>query len=286
MDEKRNTPIFLVSLLALQFWSMVFAALTLSNPYVGIPAYQPFGNQTVGDAAANSLSLLLPVLIFTFVLIFVIRMFPNIFRAVVILFPLFGFFIISQTTFFAVFNSFIADVDFANYLGFGLTIFFMVLGVYSIWKKVDWLRTLVTFILAAEFGAVLALSFTPPTLFVFPIAFAIYDIYAVFFGPLKKLAGDVSKGPRKKEKISDVFGFLVSNVGGFNIGTGDLVFYSMIASAAFILKGLLVSVFVVALIEFGTYLTTYLLLKYKRMLPGLPIPIFLGTGALILLYYL
>ena len=169
MDEKRNTPIFLVSLLALQFWSMVFAALTLSNPYVGIPAYQPFGNQTVGDAAANSLSLLLPVLIFTFVLIFVIRMFPNIFRAVVILFPLFG--------------------------------------------------------------------------------------------------------------------FLVSNVGGFNIGTGDLVFYSMIASAAFILKGLLVSVFVVALIEFGTYLTTYLLLKYKRMLPGLPNPIFLGTGALILLSY-
>src|SRR3989442_45400 len=179
MEEKRNTPIFLVSLLALQFWSMVFAANAFVN--VEIPAFQPFGNQSVGDATANSLSLLLPVLIFTFVLIFLIRIYPQIFRAIVVAFPLVGFFFISPIMFASVFVSIIANADVAVLIGFALTIFLMVLGGFSIWKKIDWLRTTITFILAAEFGAVLALSFTPPTLFVFPIAFALYDIYAVFF---------------------------------------------------------------------------------------------------------
>src|SRR5438132_11810027 len=93
----------------------------------------------------------------------------------------------------SVFVSFVSNADVAVLIGFAVTIFLMVLGGYSIWKKVDWLRTTITFILAAEFGAVLALSFTPPTLFVFPIAFALYDIYAVFFGPLKKLTSDIRK---------------------------------------------------------------------------------------------
>src|SRR3989442_15864032 len=87
-QEKRNTPMFLASLLALQFWAMVFAGNALLT--VQFEQYQPFGNASVGDATANSLALLIPVLIFTFVLIFLIRIFPQIFRLIVIAFPLAG----------------------------------------------------------------------------------------------------------------------------------------------------------------------------------------------------
>jgi len=284
MEEKRNTPIFLVSLLALQFWAMVFAGSAYVN--IQFEQFQPAGNSTVGDAAANSLILLIPVLIFTFFLIFVIRNYPKIFRTIVIVFPLVLLLLYTPFVFAATLIFFVENADFAIVLGFLISVLLMISGVYSLWKNIIWLRTTITFILSATIGAILANSFSPPTLFVFPIAFAIYDIYAVFIGPLKKLAGDFGKQPKKGKTITDTFGFLLSNIGGFNIGTGDLVFYSMIASAAFILKGFFASLLIVALIEFGTYLTTWLLLKYKRMLPGLPIPIFLGTGALILLYYL
>ena len=76
----------------------------------------------------------------------------------------------------------------------------------------------------------LAVFLKPPTIIVIPIVFALYDIYAVFRGPLKSIVNS-------SDESLDLRPLFVS-LGRFNIGTGDLIFYSMIPSSVFLLIGL------------------------------------------------
>jgi len=150
------------------------------------------------------------------------------------------------------------------------------------------LLTLSTTIISAELGSLLALLFRPPTLFIFPIIIALYDIFAVFKGPLKILMNELKirpKGGRKKIKVplSKIFGILVVSIGGVNIGTGDLVFYSMIVSAGYVIASVTGMIYSILAVNVGVLITVFIFLKYKKMLPGLPIPILLGTLALLLL---
>ena len=78
---------------------------------------------------------------------------------------------------------------------------------------------------------------------------------------------------------------LVLNVKGFQIGLGDLIFYSMIPSAGLLLINLNIAIVLIILIQIGTIFTLLMLRKFK-MFPGLPIPIFLSVAVLIMSYYL
>ena len=121
----------------------------------------------------------------------------------------------------------------------------------------------------------LAVFIKPPTIIIIPIAFALYDIYAVFRGPLKSLINS-------SEESLDLRPLFV-NLGRFNIGTGDLIFYSMIPSSIFLLIDLQSAFLSILFVHVGLVFTLYLL-KHFEIFPGLPVPVTLSLIPYVLFY--
>ena len=121
----------------------------------------------------------------------------------------------------------------------------------------------------------LAVFIKPPTIILIPIAFALYDIYAVFRGPLKSLINS-------SEESLDLRPLFV-NLGRFNIGTGDLIFYSMIPSSIFLLIDLQSAFLSILFVHVGLVFTLYLL-KHFEIFPGLPVPVTLSLIPYVLFY--
>ena len=121
----------------------------------------------------------------------------------------------------------------------------------------------------------LAVFIKPPTIILIPIAFALYDIYAVFRGPLKSLINS-------SEESLDLRPLFV-NLGRFTIGTGDLIFYSMIPSSIFLLIDLQSAFLSILFVHVGLVFTLYLL-KHFEIFPGLPVPVTLSLIPYVLFY--
>ncbi len=149
-------------------------------------------------------------------------------------------------------------------------------------KNRPWLSTIVIAFVGAEVGSFFA-TLPRETALLLPIAFAIYDIYAVFRGPLKSLIGT-------GEKVALV-GMSI-RAGEFTLGLGDVVFYTMLPSLplAQLATGspsmtVIAWAFVtLAVMDVGV-VATLLLLSKKRLLPGLPIPMMLGILVLALYFF-
>jgi hypothetical protein len=126
--------------------------------------------------------------------------------------------------------------------------------------------------LSAEVGSFFASTLPPLTALLLPAAFAIYDMYAVFKGPLRQLLSAAPLGSLQgvATKVSD-----------FTIGLGDNVFYAMLPSVALWYSGINAALLTTIAIDSGVCFTLSLL-KRRRILPGLPIPIFLGLLVIIL----
>ncbi|MFQ6075769.1 MAG: hypothetical protein ACE5Z5_06515 [Candidatus Bathyarchaeia archaeon] len=128
-----------------------------------------------------------------------------------------------------------------------------------------------------------------PTFVVLPLVLcmAVYDLYTVRYGPIKKIA-----------EYQDGLDIMVAHeMGGWGLGFGDLIFYSVLTSGSLSytmihisrfafydasrLVGVLTPWAVFALVTMAilTGLTKALrLLEDKSLIPGLPIPIFAGCG--------
>jgi len=151
-------------------------------------------------------------------------------------------------------------------------------------KNRPWLSTVVIAFVGAEVGSFFA-TLPLATALLLPIAFSIYDIYAVFKGPLRSLIGT-------GEKVALV-GMSI-RAGEFTLGLGDVVFYTMLpslplaqllanASRGTLLAATKASLVTMAVIDVGVILTLILLSK-RRLLPGLPIPMLLGVAVLALYF--
>ena len=149
-------------------------------------------------------------------------------------------------------------------------------------KNRPWLSTIVIAFVGAEVGSFFA-TLPLATALLLPIAFAVYDIYAVFMGPLKSLIGT-------GENVALV-GMSIK-AGEFTLGLGDVVFYTMLPSlplAQFVARS---SMNVAATWAFATLavmdvgvVATLFLLSRRRLLPGLPIPMVLGVLILTLHFF-
>ena len=96
---------------------------------------------------------------------------------------------------------------------------------------------------------------------------AIYDVFAVYYGPVGKIAHagfDQLKG----------LSFSFRDV---QMGLGDLVFYSMLGGSVLLNFGLFSYIVSLVGILVGAYLT-FVMLEKKGIFPGLPFPIFLGLA--------
>jgi hypothetical protein len=200
-------------------------------------------------------------------------------------------FLLNSVFAYAILANYISSLS-ATIVSYSLTAVLIAIVVYSFMRSNPWLSNTVTFIIASEVGSLFAITLSPPTLFVIPAAFLLYDIYAVFFGPLKVFIKEfrkrerVKKIRRERERKGLNLGVLIANVGGFSIGSGDLFFYSLLVSSAFVLGGIFSTLFVMIAVNIGILINLLLLVKYETMLPGLPIPLALGLITLLFFWYI
>lgn len=157
---------------------------------------------------------------------------------------------------------------------FGVSILVIALIGYTIFvKNVTWLSTVILAFVGAEVGSFFAESLPPLTALVLPAAFALYDIYAVFRGPLKQLLGTAPNIALVGMSIK---------AGAFTLGLGDIVFYTMLPSLALLVGGYGAALYTILAIDAGVLVTLFLLSR-RRLLPGLPIPMLFGI--VVLLYF-
>ncbi len=166
----------------------------------------------------------------------------------------------------------------------GLGVAFAVVAVigYTVFvKNRPWLSNGVIAFVGAEVGSFFAGTLSPVNTFpwmtlLLPLAFAAYDVYAVFRGPLKHLIGTAPKLTLNGMSV---------RFGEFTLGLGDIVFYTMLPSMSLFyvsysrgyFAGIYASLVTMLAIDAGVALTLFLLSK-RRLLPGLPIPMLLGVA--------
>ncbi|TFF85508.1 MAG: hypothetical protein EU551_03885 [Promethearchaeota archaeon] len=138
-------------------------------------------------------------------------------------------------------------------------------------------------IFGALIGAFLGLVLPTWTSFLLLIGLSIYDVFAVFKGPIKKIL-------ELEEKNNQNFLEIRNEIRNYEIGLGDLTFYSMLVCATlkigfdtqFIRIWGPIAIFLPCLVSIIGILLgaliTFKLLEKKEMLPGLPISILLGIG--------
>ncbi|HDD71494.1 MAG TPA: hypothetical protein ENF99_00720 [Candidatus Aenigmarchaeota archaeon] len=282
----------LVALFSFILATQIFAAFLTYNFLIfriEVPKYEPFGNLTLEQASLNALSLLIPVIIFTLGFILVLKLFGiSFFKILALLISLLLIFLLNPFFFYIILANFLPEL-LNLIISYALTFLLMAFVVYSFIKQKVWPSNIASFFACSELGCLFALMFSPPTLYLIPLFFLLYDIFAVFFGPLKILIKELKRGikVKKKRKVKAKkgisLGIFIANVGGFSIGSGDLVFYSLFASAAFLLGNLPGLISMLLVLNAGVLLNLILLAKYKKPLPGLPIPLALGLIVLLVL---
>jgi presenilin-like A22 family membrane protease len=121
--------------------------------------------------------------------------------------------------------------------------------------------------LGGALGVFLGANLNIPTALLILSFLAVYDIIAVYRGPVGKIA---NSGLDQLKGLS--FSFKE-----FQMGLGDLVFYSLLAGTMFINLNLVACLASMVGILVGSYLT-FLVLEKREVFPGLPFPIALGIA--------
>lgn len=274
MEKKFKLTIFkiLIFTLVAQFLAIFITRIFHSSP-LAEEVYEPFGS-TVEGAVANSLPLIASIFVFGFFLAFLVKWKKfNLIKALITGFLIGSVFSINLILFSTIFPDSILSWLISILL---VALIFLV----AYFKSFYFLSKFLSLFIGAEVAGYFATILRPPTVFVFPILLAIYDVYAVFKGPLKKIIGKPS-GRKKLGIRMNFFPLLIVDFDLIKIGLGDVVFYSMLPAVGFMLFGIEKMFFTLTATNFGMLLTLYLLRKKKIPLPGLPIPMLLGVLSLI-----
>lgn len=277
MSESRKistkSTLYAISFIAaIQLFSLY---ITFQNKPVYVEAgysYAPAGASSQGSFV-NVLLLLLTVFSATMVLGWLIRKRKTTtFRMLIFTSLAFSCFVLTLITLDSMLSkfSFYSESLFPYEVVASLTPVFLI--GYAIFKSRSskLLGVLLGFI-SGEVGSFFASTLPLLTALLLPAAFAVYDIYAVFRGPLKQL---ISAAPGSALEGVSV------KVGDFTIGLGDNVFYAMLPSLALFYSKLVYALVTMVAVDAGVLITLSLLSK-RRILPGLPIPVFLGLLVLL-----
>ena len=127
------------------------------------------------------------------------------------------------------------------------------------------------------------------------IGISFWDLFAVLYkrGPIKQMIDLVSEPKEDRNKLSDEemkekiqSGEYAYDTSKLEIGIGDLAFYSMLTSSALVqTNNVIIMILTSIAIMIGTGITI-MGLKRNKILPGLPISIFLGIGTMLFSWYL
>ncbi|MDG6996421.1 MAG: hypothetical protein JRN52_10910 [Nitrososphaerota archaeon] len=150
-------------------------------------------------------------------------------------------------------------------------------------------------LLALELGSSFPVLLQAPLNWIIPAAYALFDIYSIYYGKLGKLVTQVGKEQpaisdsskaesRGLSKFPD-FGLLTINIRSIEIGMADIAFYTMVPAVALILVNFLSFIIVMITVDVGIVLSFYAF-RNKEVAPGLPIPILMGLVSLFLMFIL
>ena len=266
-----------IQALALAITYLNFPTYSAITSSVG-PSYAPVGTTPV-DSVFNAILLVGFAFALTVALVWLLR------RKMVLSFKVVIFGSVSFSAF--VLTLFTADSFAVSFLPAGMEVPFafgvpsaivLALAYIIFVKNRVWVATAILAFVGAEVGSFFAETLGFWTALALPIAFAVYDIYAVFRGPLKSLIG-TNPGVA-------LVGMSIK-AGEFTLGLGDVVFYSLLPSLAFAQFdgsfGILPALLTILAIDVGMVITLFLLSR-RRLLPGLPIPMLLGV--LVIVRYL
>jgi presenilin-like A22 family membrane protease len=146
-----------------------------------------------------------------------------------------------------------------------LSIILTVLSDLAIFRLGNKVRNTVVICLGGALGVFFGASIPVLSALLILCFLAIYDVFAVYYGPVGKIA---HAGLDQLKGLSFSFKDI-------QMGLGDLVFYSMLSGSMLLNFGV-VSYFVSLVgILVGAFLT-FVMLEKKGIFPGLPFPIFLG----------
>ncbi|MGI0091112.1 MAG: hypothetical protein ACREBS_05340 [Nitrososphaerales archaeon] len=161
------------------------------------------------------------------------------------------------------------------------------------------LVNLLALFVALELGSSFPVLLQAPLNWIVPVVYAGFDIYAIYYGRMGKLVKDVGDaqkplkqfdetgasaiGTKSKLKSWPDFGLLTVNIKQIDIGMADIAFYTMVPAVALILVSVLAFMVVLAVVDVGLVISFYAF-RNKEVSPGLPIPILMGMGALLVMY--
>ncbi len=275
IDKKRITaPNILFAVAVVLVIQLVSLLITYENipTYTYIVSttgysYAPLGTSSAGSAG-NAVILVLIVFASTLALVWVLA------RKMILSFKVLIFgsvsisaFLLTLITFDSFSYKFVPD-SYQLPLGFAVSLVVVALiGISIFVKNYPWLSTGILAFVGAEVGSFFASTLPPLTALLLPIVFSVYDVYAVFRGPLKQLIGTGGNMALTGMSIK---------AGEFTLGLGDIVFYTMLPSLALFYLTPLLSLSTILVIDVGVVVTLYLLSR-KKLLPGLPIPMLLGV---------
>jgi presenilin-like A22 family membrane protease len=152
-----------------------------------------------------------------------------------------------------------------------LSLFITALASFTVFRARSGARNLVVLCLGGALGTFLGVSI--PTLSTILILgfLAIYDVFAVYHGPVGKIA---HSGLDQLRGLSFSFKDI-------QMGLGDLTFYSMLSGHMLLYFGLVQCIASIIGILLGCLLA-FKILERKGMFPGLPFPIMFGLTAALL----
>jgi presenilin-like A22 family membrane protease len=186
-------------------------------------------------------------------------------------------------------------------------LFFMFMGWRFFKGKSEiWEKNLLVLLFGIFLGTIFGISLPTWSLFMFIIFLSIWDLIAVFKGPLGKISelimdnrkdlqeklkarvesGEITEAEAEelgytsvhdeemddedlKDSIKDV---------EIELGSGDLILYSALIAHVFIIsQNWIITIFVIVGVFVGIVSTLYILFKKRKVLPALPMSMFLGV---------
>lgn len=159
---------------------------------------------------------------------------------------------------------------YTDYLVLALSLSITVSADFAVFKTHGKASSLAILFLGGALGAFLGVSIPTQSTILILVFLAAYDVFAVFRGPVGKIA---HSGLEKLRGLS--FSFK-----GIQVGLGDLTFYSMLISRVFAVGGPIFCITSIAAVLVGVFFA-FKMLEGRGMFPGLPLPIALGLIPLI-----
>jgi presenilin-like A22 family membrane protease len=180
-----------------------------------------------------------------------------------------AFFLLSLIYLIALFSIF--PLPYASELILVLSISLTIVGDLAVFRVRNvMIANTIVILLGGGFGAFLGREIPPLSAMLILCALAVYDVFAVYRGPVGKIA---RHGLEKLRGLSYSFKEV-------QMGLGDLTFYSMLISLVFFYAGPVYCLVSAIGVLAGAFLA-FKMVERKGIFPGLPFPIALGLLPLI-----